>query len=162
MVVAVACRPAATCSPAPQIRVHPATQADDDWTPAESLAYHVYVATSPDRLALDDVPSLPAVSRTSADRGSELVIEAPGGPEPRQPLTLGTWYVAVRAIDEAGNLGPASAPVAFDVPDGSGCAAAGGGGGAPAGLAVVMALLVGGQARDRQRRRAVDHVAPDR
>ena len=130
------------------------TQADDDWTPAESLAYHIDVATRPDRLALDDVPSLPALSRTSGDRGSELVIEAPGGPEPRQPLTPGTWYVAVRAIDEAGNLGPASAPVEFTVPDGSGCAAAGGGGGAPGALAVVIALLLGRQTRHRRRRSA--------
>jgi hypothetical protein len=122
------------------------TQADDDWTPAESLAYHVYVATTPDQLAFDDVPSLPALSRTRGDRGSELLIEAPLGPEPRQPLTPGTWYVAIRAIDEAGNLGPASAPVAFAVPDGGGCAAAGGGRGALGALAVVIALLVGRKA----------------
>lgn len=130
------------------------TQTDDDWTPAGSLAYHVYVATTSEGLALDDVPSLPALSQTPGERGSELVIEAPLGPEPRQPLTPGTWYVAVRAIDEAGNLGPASAPVGFTVPDGSGCAAAGGGGGAPGGLAVVIALLLGRQARERRRRRA--------
>ncbi len=126
------------------------TPAEDDWTPADALAYQVYLAPAPDELALDDAPSIPALVPTRREHGRELTISNPGGTQPRASLSPGTWYVALRAIDEAGNLGPPSEPVAFTVPASAGCAAAGGASGAPAGLVVAVALL---SRRRRNRRR---------
>jgi MYXO-CTERM domain-containing protein len=133
----------------------------DDRTPTDGLAYNVYLARDP---ALPDTSGAPSLVATRADKqpdGRVSVVVASGDVNlsPRTKLDGSKWRMQIRAVDEAGNLGPPSDVITISLPPegsttpGAGCACSSPGnrglrgGGAAACLGLAALVL-------RRRRRA--------
>ncbi|HEY7926117.1 MAG TPA: hypothetical protein VIG86_01715 [Candidatus Dormibacteraeota bacterium] len=119
------------------------TAVGDDWKCGTAASYQLFSSSSP--IVQDTVARSTKIALTAA----------PAAAGTRQAITIAAaqdrGYLAIRAVDHAGNVGPvrtSSAPAK--------AAAAAFGAGSPASLSVVAMALIAPLARRRNRRRAHD------
>lgn len=90
----------------------------DDRTPTDALAYNVYLARDP---TLPDSTGAPSFVATRVDKlpdGRVSLVVADGDIVLGQKTQLGggKWRMQIRAVDEAGNLGPPSDSLLLTLP----------------------------------------------